>query len=64
LGDETINSVRALKTKKIQAHFQITENQWREFQRKIQDLGYSTASEFLRDKIRQVLKEAGHPHDS
>jgi hypothetical protein len=52
-----ISGARAPKAKVVQVHFNIPEDQWRRFQAKLSDLGYSTASEFLRDKVREALRE-------
>lgn len=61
-GLETMGAVRektdVIKGKKIQVHFDILEDQWREFRKKVVNRGYSTASEFLREKVREVLKES------
>lgn len=45
-----------IKPRKIQAHFVIPEDQWRLFQAILPNEGYSTASEFLRAKIRELIE--------
>jgi len=46
------------KARVIQVHFNLPEDVWRRFQAKLPNLGYSTASEYLRDMIRVAVREA------
>lgn len=45
-----------IKSRKIQAHFDVQEEMWRQFRRKLSKRGYS-ASLFLREKVQEFLQE-------
>jgi len=48
----------ANRSSKTQAHFELPEDQWKNFLAILPSLGYSSASEFLREKVREAIKEA------
>ena len=43
------------KKKRVQVHFEIDEKQWRQFQTKLNDMGFVSASEYLRTQVRHAL---------
>jgi hypothetical protein len=43
------------KKKRVQVHFEIDEKQWRQFQTKLNDMGFVSASEYLRAQVRHAL---------
>jgi hypothetical protein len=46
------------RSSKVQAHFELPADQWEDFLSVLTSLGYSSASEFLREKIREAVKES------
>jgi len=55
--DTPVSGAQPPKARKIDAHFIILEDLWRQFQAKLPNLGYSTASEYLRQCVRDVVEE-------
>jgi Arc/MetJ-type ribon-helix-helix transcriptional regulator len=53
-----MGKLAANRSKKVQAHFELPEDQWENFLAILPSLGYSSASEFLREKVREALKES------
>ena len=53
-----INSAEAANRSKKQAHFYLTQKQWKELMAALESLGYSSASEFFREKVREIIREA------
>lgn len=43
----------------MQVHIDIEDSQLRKFKDAVKALGYRTMSEYIREKIRQAIKEAG-----
>jgi metal-responsive CopG/Arc/MetJ family transcriptional regulator len=48
---------KALKGKVIEVHFNVPEELWRRFLAVLRVLGYSSASEFFRAKIREAISK-------
>lgn len=54
-SDLPLSRVKTSKVRMKQVHFNIPEDLWRQFRAKLPSLGYSTSSEFLREKIREAV---------
>ncbi len=55
LGQGEQNAAKTLKGKVVEVHFDIPEELWRRFLAVLPALGYSSASEFFRAKIREAI---------
>ncbi len=51
------NAAGSLKSRTVQVHFNLPEKLWKHLLAKLPDLGYSTASEFFRARIREAIAE-------
>jgi hypothetical protein len=49
------NATRSPKRRAVQVHFNLPEKLWQLLLAKLPNLGYSTASEFFRAKIREAI---------
>lgn len=56
LTEHTIMPTGAARINRKQVHFEIPEVLWIEFSRRLTELGYASASEFLRQKIREAVQ--------
>jgi len=59
LGQGEQNAAKTLKGKVVEVHFNIPEELWRRFLAVLPALGYSSASEFFRAKIREAISIIG-----